>query len=130
MTTFLTELQRNFTRIEHTRSDFASHRDNALVWACGEGELEIATYLIKHGANPAYQNDWPLYSACNNGQEHIVEYLLTFDDVRKNAAANRNRSLLIAQVQEFQEIVVRLKTVPTIVSAGPDLEKYGYGFIS
>lgn len=79
--------------------------DKALCYACSALDVSMVRFLMQHGANPVYAKDGPLYSACENGNTPVVEYLLTIPCVVQNAVANGCRSLQSAHREQFKEIM-------------------------
>ena len=102
-------------------------RDSALCYAAAECTVSVVDTLIRHGANPVYEQDGPLYMAADNNNIEVVRYLLTIQEVRDNASAHKNRSLIAAQNNECQEIEDALLTIPDVAD-GPSLHKAMYGF--
>lgn len=99
----------------------------AFIYACGNTDVDTVSFFISKSCDPAYQTDWPLYNACENGQFEIVKYLLTFENVCKNANANKNRCLISAQRLAYTDIEEILLQIP-IVADGPSMNKPMYGF--
>ena len=63
-----------------TPSTGEGHSDSALGFACANGQLEVATLLLDHGANPNFQGQQslnPLISASISGNHELVELLLS-----------------------------------------------------
>jgi hypothetical protein len=103
-------------------------RDAALCYATAECDVSVVKALIENGANPVYNKDAPLYMAAENNNIEVVIYLLTIQEVRENAAAHKNRSLLAAQNNECELIEAYLMAIPD-VAEGPSLHKPFYGLI-
>ena len=107
---------------------FEEHKNNLLLFFCRDGEVGGVKWIVeRHGADPAFGYDKPLHIACRNGHYAVAEYLLKIPRVRKYAPAHYNRSLFEAQRQGNTALITLLKSVPEIASAGPDMDKYGFG---
>jgi hypothetical protein len=103
------------------------YRIESFLYACGHSDDEIVRFFIeKQGCDPAYKVDWPLYAACENGQFEIAQYLLSFENVRKNANAKKNRCLFSAQRLEYTDIEELLLEIPHVAD-GPSMRKANYG---
>jgi ankyrin repeat protein len=105
----------------------AAERDDLLLWACSHADERTVKFLLENGANPAYNDDWPLYCACEYGCTDIVRLLLNVPAVREHAHSNRNRCLISAEREGYTEIVDMLSALPTVAS-GPSLSKPFFGF--
>lgn len=110
-----------------SHKDWDKYKDIIFSWACGNTDETTVRFLLTKDVNPAYKKDWPLYNACRNGQVEIVKLLLTYTSVCKYATANKNRSLLVAECEEYDSIVDMLKQLEHIGS-GPSITKPFFGF--
>lgn len=107
---------------------FPQFKHHLLCALCAEGDVANAIMLIERkGADPAFFGEGTLYAAVRCNCVELVEYLLTLPAVRAVSAKCCNRCLLEAQMRDYKAIVALLKSVPEIVEAGYDMEKYGYG---
>jgi hypothetical protein len=107
---------------------WGTYKNIVFSWVCGHtNETTVRYFLEKGGVDPAYKYDWPLYNACQNGNVEIVKILLTYESVRTHASANKNRSRISAECNEYMEIVDLLLQVPNVCE-GPSITKSFYGF--
>ena len=112
----------------HTHPAFDECKNNLLLFFCRDGDLGGVKWIIEtQGADPAFGYDKPLYIACRNTRYAVADYLLKIPRVRKYAPAHYNRSLLEAQKHKDAALIALLKSVPEIASAGPDMDKFGFG---
>lgn len=97
--------------------DWDKYKNIIFSWACGNTDETTIRFLLTKDVDPAFNKDWPLYNACQNGQTEIVKILLTYESVRKNASENRNRSIIAAECEEFTDIVELLLQIPNVAAA-------------
>jgi len=80
------------------------HVDNdwPLIWAAGNGYLDIVEFLVEKGANIHIYNDEPLKLAAENNHVDVVKFLL---DKGANVYANDNYVLEWAAERGYLDII-------------------------
>ena len=67
------------TLVEGKKADLNKSGWNPLLYACSKGRLEVAKYLVQHGADvnsTSPNGSTPLIMAAMSGNEYVVKYLL------------------------------------------------------
>jgi ankyrin repeat protein len=67
------------TLVEIKKADINQSGWNPLIYACSKGRLDVAKYLVQHGADvnsTSPNGSTPLMMAAMSGNEYVVKYLL------------------------------------------------------
>ena len=81
-------------------------RNQTLIEACRQGNLEDVMLLLRHDADPSYQNNLAIIEACRNNHLDIVDYLLA--DPRVDPSDQNNQAIVVASLFGDIKVVDRL----------------------
>lgn len=100
--------------IEFLSSLSQSTLNELFVWACGIESIHVIRAVHIAGADCAFEDNRPLFAACEYGNLEAVKYLLSFSRVRRLAHSYGNRAYIAAQLHHHSAILEELSKIPAV----------------
>jgi cytohesin len=89
------------------------------MWACGDGHIDVARFLLEHDADPNAETGggWtPLHYAARNGRSEAIKFLIQQNGIELNKAAHSGGGSFTPVEMAISN--GSLETVKALVNAG------------